>query len=74
MRMPWRLIGLLALVAVLTTPMLPLPASAAMLPPVSATVAQCPSWLAGRYGLLTRAAGVILVAIGVFGTWTEVLP
>ena len=31
-------------------------------------------WLPGRYGLLTRAAGVILVAIGVCGTWTEVLP
>ena len=44
MRMHWRLIGLLALVAVLTTPMLPLPASAEMLSPVSATVAQRPSW------------------------------
>lgn len=31
-------------------------------------------WLVGRYGLLTRAAGVILVGIGVFGTWAEILP
>jgi cytochrome c-type biogenesis protein len=31
-------------------------------------------WLVGQYGLLTRAAGVILVGIGVFGTWAEILP
>jgi cytochrome c-type biogenesis protein len=31
-------------------------------------------WLTGRYGLLTRAAGVVLVGIGVFGTWAEILP
>ncbi len=31
-------------------------------------------WVGGRYGLLTRAAGVILVGIGVFGTWAEILP
>ena len=31
-------------------------------------------WLVGRYGLLTRAAGVILVGIGVFGAWAEILP
>jgi cytochrome c-type biogenesis protein len=31
-------------------------------------------WLAGRYGLLTRAAGVILVGIGLFGAWAEVVP
>ncbi len=31
-------------------------------------------WLVGRYGLLTRAAGLILVGIGVFGTWTEIVP
>ena len=37
MRMHWRLIGLLALVAILTTPMLPLAASAEMLPDVGGT-------------------------------------
>ena len=31
-------------------------------------------WLAGRYGLLTRASGLILVGIGLFGLWAEVLP
>jgi cytochrome c-type biogenesis protein len=31
-------------------------------------------WLAGRYGLLTRAAGLVLVGIGVFGVWAEILP
>lgn len=31
-------------------------------------------WLAGRYGLLTRAAGLMLVGIGVFGTWAEIVP
>jgi cytochrome c-type biogenesis protein len=30
--------------------------------------------LAGQYGLLTRVAGLILVGIGVFGAWAEVLP
>jgi len=30
-------------------------------------------WLTGRYGLLTRAAGAILVGIGLFGIWAEVL-
>ena len=32
------------------------------------------TWVVGRYALLTRAAGVLLVAIGAFGFWTEVLP
>ena len=31
-------------------------------------------WLAGRYSLLTRAAGLLLVGIGLFGIWAEVLP
>jgi cytochrome c-type biogenesis protein len=31
-------------------------------------------WLVGRYGLLTRAAGLILVGIGAFGTWAEIVP
>jgi cytochrome c-type biogenesis protein len=31
-------------------------------------------WVVGQYGLLTRAAGVILVGIGVFGAWVEILP
>jgi len=31
-------------------------------------------WLVGRYALLTRAAGVLLVGIGVFGAWAEILP
>ena len=30
-------------------------------------------WLAGNYGLLTRAAGLVLVGIGAFGAWTELL-
>jgi cytochrome c-type biogenesis protein len=30
--------------------------------------------LAGRYSLLTRASGLILVGIGLFGLWAEVLP
>jgi cytochrome c-type biogenesis protein len=30
-------------------------------------------WLTGRYGLLTRAAGLVLVGIGAFGAWTELL-
>jgi cytochrome c-type biogenesis protein len=30
--------------------------------------------LAGQYSWLTRASGVILVGIGVFGVWAEVLP
>lgn len=32
------------------------------------------SWVVGRYALLTRAAGVLLVSIGVFGIWAEILP
>jgi cytochrome c-type biogenesis protein len=31
-------------------------------------------WLTDRYGLLTRASGVLLVAIGLFGAWTDLLP
>jgi cytochrome c-type biogenesis protein len=31
-------------------------------------------WLARRHGLLTRVSGSLLVAIGAFGVWTEVLP
>ena len=31
-------------------------------------------WLAGRYSLLTRASGLILLGIGLFGLWAEVLP
>jgi cytochrome c-type biogenesis protein len=31
-------------------------------------------WLAGRYRLLTRASGLILLGIGLFGLWAEVLP
>lgn len=30
--------------------------------------------LAGQYSWLTRASGVILVGIGLFGVWAEVLP
>ena len=30
-------------------------------------------WLAGRYGLLTRASGLILIGIGLFGLWAEAL-
>jgi cytochrome c-type biogenesis protein len=30
--------------------------------------------LAGQYGLLTRAAGLILIGIGAFGVWAEILP
>jgi cytochrome c-type biogenesis protein len=32
------------------------------------------SWVVGRYALLTRVAGVLLVGIGAFGFWVEVLP
>ena len=32
------------------------------------------SWVVGRYALLTRAAGLLLVGIGLFGVWVEVLP
>lgn len=32
------------------------------------------SWVVGRYALLTRAAGALLVDIGLFGIWAEVLP
>ncbi|TVR85877.1 MAG: hypothetical protein EA416_16230 [Trueperaceae bacterium] len=31
-------------------------------------------WLTRRHGLLTRVSGALLVAIGAFGVWTEVLP
>ena len=31
-------------------------------------------WVVGRYALLTRTAGLLLVGIGVFGVWAEVLP
>jgi cytochrome c-type biogenesis protein len=31
-------------------------------------------WLAGRYGLLTRTAGLILLGIALFGLWAEVIP
>ncbi len=31
-------------------------------------------WLTDRYALLTRASGTLLIGIGLFGTWTEVLP
>lgn len=31
-------------------------------------------WVTKRYGLLTRLAGMLLVGIGLFGAWTEVLP
>lgn len=31
-------------------------------------------WLVGRHGLLTRAAGLLLVGIGLFGTWAEIVP
>jgi cytochrome c-type biogenesis protein len=30
-------------------------------------------WLTDRYGLLTRASGLLLLAIGLFGAWTELL-
>jgi cytochrome c biogenesis protein CcdA len=30
-------------------------------------------WLAGRYGLLTRLSGLVLVGVGVFGAWTDLL-
>jgi cytochrome c-type biogenesis protein len=32
------------------------------------------AWLTERHGLLTRTSGVLLVAIGAFGMWTDVLP
>jgi cytochrome c-type biogenesis protein len=31
-------------------------------------------WLAGHYQLISRAAGALLVVIGVFGMWVDVLP
>lgn len=31
-------------------------------------------WLARRYTLLTRASGILLVGIGLFGVWAEILP
>ncbi len=31
-------------------------------------------WLSHRHQLLSRAAGLILVGIGLFGFWTEILP
>ena len=30
-------------------------------------------WLARHYGLLNRASGLLLIAIGLFGAWTELL-
>ena len=32
------------------------------------------AWLTSRHWLLTRLAGALLVGIGAFGAWTEVLP
>jgi cytochrome c-type biogenesis protein len=32
------------------------------------------SWLGRNYQWLTRASGILLLAIGVYGIWTEVLP
>jgi cytochrome c-type biogenesis protein len=32
------------------------------------------SWLASRHVILTRVSGLLLIAIGLFGLWTEVLP
>jgi ABC-type proline/glycine betaine transport system permease subunit len=32
------------------------------------------SWLASRHVILTRVSGLLLVLIGLFGLWTEVLP
>jgi cytochrome c-type biogenesis protein len=31
-------------------------------------------WLAGRHTLLERASGLLLIGIGLFGLWAEVLP
>ena len=31
-------------------------------------------WLADRYRLLTRVAGLLLIGIGLFGAWTDLLP
>jgi cytochrome c-type biogenesis protein len=31
-------------------------------------------WVVGQYGLLTRAAGLLLIGIGLFGVWAEILP
>jgi hypothetical protein len=31
-------------------------------------------WLAQRHALLNRAAGLLLVAVGIFGSLTELLP
>jgi cytochrome c biogenesis protein CcdA len=31
-------------------------------------------WMGQNYSLLTRVSGVLLVAIGVFGLWVDVLP
>lgn len=32
------------------------------------------SWVVGRYALLTRASGALLIGIGLFGIWAEILP
>ena len=32
------------------------------------------SWLTKNYKVLTRASGVLLLGIGIFGVWTELLP
>ena len=31
-------------------------------------------WLTKNYGLLTRVSGILLVGIGLYGVWTELLP
>ncbi len=31
-------------------------------------------WMTQRYGLLTRVSGALLVAIGLFGVWVDLLP
>ncbi len=31
-------------------------------------------WITGHYQVLTRVSGVLLILIGLFGIWTEVLP
>lgn len=32
------------------------------------------TWLTSNYKTLTRVSGILLVAIGLFGVWTEILP
>jgi cytochrome c biogenesis protein CcdA len=46
-----------------------------LLPPIAAPAQQdVTRWLVGQYGLMTRAAGVLLIGIGLFGAWAEILP